>query len=236
MNLFPYNSGHIMILPNAHVDDPTALDQATVREMADLMPVCVRALRRVFACQGFNIGYNVGSAAGAGIAEHLHQHIVPRWIGDANFMPVLASTIVMPELIPTSHAKIRAELDRELHGLTTATVLLLVDDDRALMTHDGALPVVTPDADQPVWRAAIAPFRSWVGDIEVAGWGGTTNTRDEPRQTTIVLRGTVQAESMPDGFAVAPVRDAPLGDEDQASVLRALGQLAPKIGTPPHLA
>ncbi|MGC4104917.1 MAG: HIT domain-containing protein [Thermomicrobiales bacterium] len=232
MNLFPYNSGHIMILPNAHVDDPTALNGETIREMAELMPVCVRALRRVFACQGFNIGYNVGSAAGAGIAEHLHQHIVPRWNGDANFMPVLASTIAMPELIPASYAKIRAEVERELHGTTAATILMLTDDDRAIVTRDGSLPVITPDADQPVWRAAIAPFRGWVDEIEIAGWSGSVSTRDEPRQTAITLRGAVRSSDIPAGFTVGiPDFDAP----DRAMIDRALAHLAPKIAPPPYL-
>ncbi|MGN6033572.1 MAG: HIT family protein [Thermomicrobiales bacterium] len=236
MNLFPYNSGHIMILPNAHVDDPTALDAATVHEMADLMPIGVRALRRVFACQGFNIGYNVGSAAGAGIAEHLHQHIVPRWNGDANFMPVLASTIAMPELIPASYAKIRAELERELHGTATARVVLLANDDREVLVHDGRLPLVTPEADQPVWRAAIAPFRGWVDEIEVAGWGGATNTRDDPRQTAIVLRGVPHRQAMPEGFTTLPSDSATLPHEDRAILVRAMAHLAPSIAEPPYLA
>lgn len=235
MNLFPYNSGHIMILPNAHLDDPTALAPEAVREMADLMPVCVRSLRRVFACQGFNIGYNVGAAAGAGIAEHLHQHIVPRWNGDANFMPVLASTIAMPELIPASYAKIRAELDRDLHGPAAATVLLLTDDDRAIVTQKGHLPVVTPEPDQPVWRAAIAPFQGWVDDLEIAGWGGTINTRDEPRQTALVLRGTPRATDLPAGFSAIPLDSADLVRDDRMVVERALAHLAPKIAPPPSL-
>lgn len=236
MNLFPYNSGHIMILPNAHVDDPTALDAATVQEMAGLMPVCVRALRRVFACQGFNIGYNVGSAAGAGIAEHLHQHIVPRWNGDANFMPVLASTIAMPELIPASYAKIRAELERELHGTTTARVVLLANDDREVLAQDGRLPLVTPEADQPVWRAAIAPLQGWVDEIEIAGWGGATNTRNVPRQTAIVLRGAPHRNAMPEGFTTLPVDSASLTNDDRAILDRAMAQLAPSIAEPPSLA
>lgn len=232
MNLFPYNSGHIMILPNKHVDDPTKLDTATVHDMADLMPMCVRVLRRVYANQGFNIGYNVGSAAGAGIAEHLHQHIVPRWNGDANFMPVLASTIAMPELIPASYAKIRAELEREIHGTSSTTVIMLADNDRAVITQEGALPVVTPGADQPLWRAGIAPFRGWMDEIEVAGWGGTSNTREEPRHTVLILRGQVRA-TPPDGFIVDDLTASAFTPDDAAIIERALHNLAPRISPPP---
>jgi len=232
VNLFPYNSGHIMIVPNEHIDDPAMLDGATSHEMADLMPLCVRALRRVFSCQGFNIGFNVGSAAGAGIAEHVHEHIVPRWVGDANFMPVLASTIAIPELIPASYAKIRAELAREIHGTTTATVLMLVDDDRAIVTRSGRPPTVTPDPDQPVWRAAIGPFRSWMDGIEVAGWGGPANTLEQRQQTALILRGSVARSRLPDGFEKVRL-DAPDLDADIRTVLdRAMTQLAPKIAPP----
>ncbi|MGC4193302.1 MAG: HIT domain-containing protein [Thermomicrobiales bacterium] len=236
MNLYPYNSGHIMILPNTHLDDPTALDTATVHEMAELMPACVRALRRVFACQGFNIGYNVGSAAGAGIAEHLHQHIVPRWNGDANFMPVLASTIAMPELIPASYAKIRAEVERELHGTTDATAIVLANDDRSIVTWNGRLPTVTAEPDQPIWRAAIAPFRGWMDELEIAGWGGATDTRTEPRQTAFVLRGIVrEIPVIPDGFAVTDIGTASLPQDDAQMLGRALAHLAPRIAPPPYL-
>src|SRR3712207_1441453 len=70
----------------------------------------MRVVRRVSNAHGFNIGMNVGAVAGAGVAAHLHQHVVPRWLGDANFMPILASTMVLPELLPITYAKVRAEL------------------------------------------------------------------------------------------------------------------------------
>lgn len=233
MNLFPYNTGHIMIVPNDHVDDPTKLDTATVHEMADLMPFCVRALRRVYANQGFNIGYNVGSAAGAGIAEHLHQHIVPRWNGDANFMPVLASTIAMPELIPASYAKIRAEFQREKGTRPLAWVVMFTDEDRAVMIHDQRVPRVTAEEDQPMWRAAVALFRDWMDEIEVTGWGGSPDSRSMA-ENTIVLRGrVVDRSTLPDGWVTEALDISPFVIRDARIIQTALDNLAPRIGPPP---
>jgi ATP adenylyltransferase len=110
MNLYPYNTGHLMIVPNAHVASPEDADPEVMREMALLRGPVLRALRRALSPDGFNLGLNVGAPAGAGVADHLHEHVVPRWQGDANFMPILAATMVMPELIPVTYAKLRAEL------------------------------------------------------------------------------------------------------------------------------
>jgi len=239
MNLFPYNSGHIMILPNEHVDDPTKLDAATLHEMADLMPICVRALRRVYANQGFNIGYNVGSAAGAGIAEHLHQHIVPRWNGDANFMPVLASTIAMPELLPASYAKIRAELRREMRNTSLVWALMLVDDDRSVLLTDDLrpgmegqrmIPKVIAEPDQPLWRAAITPFQGWVDDIEVAGYGGKSSVLGG-FENVIMLRGQIRSE-LPESWSINPIETTRFVSRYRSMIHRALGNLAPRIGPP----
>ncbi|MBV2364854.1 HIT family protein [Streptomonospora nanhaiensis] len=99
LNLYPYNSGHLLICPYRHVGDYTGLDDSEAAEFAALTQEGVTALRRAYEPQGFNIGMNLGSAAGAGIAAHLHQHIVPRWGGDNNFMPVIGRTKVLPELL-----------------------------------------------------------------------------------------------------------------------------------------
>ncbi|HEY7143512.1 MAG TPA: HIT domain-containing protein [Streptosporangiaceae bacterium] len=99
LNLYPYNSGHLMICPYRHVADYTELDGAQSAELAAFTSAAMRTLRAVSAAQGFNIGMNMGEAAGAGIAAHLHQHVVPRWGGDANFMPVIARTKVLPQLL-----------------------------------------------------------------------------------------------------------------------------------------
>jgi ATP adenylyltransferase len=99
LNLYPYNSGHLMICPFRHVADYTELDDAETAELAGFTKIAMSTLRSVSGAQGFNIGMNMGGVAGAGIAAHLHQHIVPRWGGDANFMPVVGHTKVLPQLL-----------------------------------------------------------------------------------------------------------------------------------------
>src|SRR3954462_4950826 len=100
LNLYPYNSGHLMVCPFRHVSDYTELDPAETAEVAQLTKHALTALRKASGAQGFNVGMNLGAVAGAGIAAHLHQHIVPRWGGDTNFMPVVGHTKVLPQLLP----------------------------------------------------------------------------------------------------------------------------------------
>ncbi len=110
MNRYPYNGGHLMVVPYKQVSD---LSQLTEDELAALMSLtrrCVEALKRLMKPDGFNIGMNIGKSAGAGIEEHLHLHIVPRWNGDTNFMPVLADTKVLPEALADTAARLRAAL------------------------------------------------------------------------------------------------------------------------------
>jgi ATP adenylyltransferase len=99
LNLYPYNSGHLMICPNRHVADYTDLDEPETAELAAFTKTAMTVLRSVSGAQGFNIGMNMGGVAGAGIAAHLHQHVVPRWGGDSNFMPVIGQTKVLPQLL-----------------------------------------------------------------------------------------------------------------------------------------
>ncbi|ASO19661.1 ATP adenylyltransferase [Actinoalloteichus hoggarensis] len=99
LNLYPYNPGHLMVLPYRHVPDYTDLTMAETAELAAFTQRAMRAIRRASGPHGFNIGMNQGPVAGAGIAAHLHQHVVPRWGGDANFMPVIAHTKVLPQLL-----------------------------------------------------------------------------------------------------------------------------------------
>lgn len=99
LNLFPYNSGHLLVCPYRHVG---MYDEATVEETAEiahLTKVAMGVLRQTSRCDGFNIGMNQGQVAGAGIEEHLHQHIVPRWASDANFFPIIARTKALPQLL-----------------------------------------------------------------------------------------------------------------------------------------
>jgi ATP adenylyltransferase len=99
LNLYPYNSGHLMVVPYRHVADYTELDAEETAGLALLTKQAMTALRAASAAQGFNIGMNQGGVAGAGIAAHLHQHVVPRWGGDMNFMPVVGHTKVLPQLL-----------------------------------------------------------------------------------------------------------------------------------------
>jgi ATP adenylyltransferase len=106
LNLYPYNGGHLMVCPYRHVADYTDLTAVEVVEVATFTQRAMRALRRAANAQGFNVGMNQGPVAGAGIAEHLHQHVVPRWGGDTNFMPVVGRTKVLPQLLRDTRAVI----------------------------------------------------------------------------------------------------------------------------------
>jgi ATP adenylyltransferase len=110
LNLYPYNNGHLMVVPYIHVSDLTQVESATLQEMTDLTKRCVALLKGVYRPDGFNLGMNLGKVAGAGIDDHLHQHIVPRWGGDTNFMPVLGQTRTMPELLGDSFTKLKTSL------------------------------------------------------------------------------------------------------------------------------
>ena len=104
LNLYPYNPGHLMVVPYRHVPDYTDLQPAESTELAAFTQQALRAVRRTSGPQGFNIGMNLGAVAGAGIADHLHQHVVPRWGGDTNFMPVVGHTKVLPQLLADTRA------------------------------------------------------------------------------------------------------------------------------------
>jgi ATP adenylyltransferase len=111
LNAYPYTGGHLMIVPYKQVMDMNGL---TDEEMTDLMKLtrrCQNALTKIMKPEGFNIGVNLGKVAGAGISEHLHIHIVPRWLGDTNFMPVLANTMVVPQALKDLAAQLRAALE-----------------------------------------------------------------------------------------------------------------------------
>jgi ATP adenylyltransferase len=110
LNTYPYNGGHLMVVPYKQTPD---LNGLTDDELADLMKLtrrCLNALTQVMKPDGFNIGLNLGKVAGAGILEHLHIHVVPRWNGDTNFMPVIAQTTVVPEALLEVAARLRAAL------------------------------------------------------------------------------------------------------------------------------
>jgi ATP adenylyltransferase len=104
LNLYPYNAGHLMVVPYRHVPDYTDLTSREVAELGAFTQTAMRVVRAVSGAHGFNIGMNQGSVAGAGIADHLHQHAVPRWGGDTNFMPVIGLTRVLPQVLSETRA------------------------------------------------------------------------------------------------------------------------------------
>ncbi|MFC8193373.1 HIT family protein [Cellulomonas sp. NPDC057328] len=108
LNLYPYNGGHLLVCPYRHVADYTDLTDDEVAEVAALTRTAMRVLRAVSAPQGFNLGMNQGQVAGAGIRAHLHQHVVPRWGGDANFLPIVARTRALPELLADTRDRLAA--------------------------------------------------------------------------------------------------------------------------------
>lgn len=110
LNNFPYNGGHLMVVPYKQVADFHELTDDEMLDLLKLMRRCQKALQQVMKPDGFNIGVNLGKVAGAGIAEHLHIHVVPRWNGDTNFMPVLAQTTIVPQALRELAVQLRATL------------------------------------------------------------------------------------------------------------------------------
>lgn len=114
LNKYPYNNGHLMVVPRRHVADPADLDEAEWDDLQRLLRTSVAILKQAYGPDALNLGMNLGRAAGAGIADHLHWHAVPRWSGDTNFMPVLAETRVIPEHLDATWEKLRPLFDRAL--------------------------------------------------------------------------------------------------------------------------
>jgi ATP adenylyltransferase len=108
LNKYPYASGHLMVAPLRHVGEYGALDADEAAEIHRLTVAGIEALRSVYAPQGFNVGWNLGRAAGGSVADHLHEHVVPRWVGDTNFMPVLGDVKVMPEHLRETRRRLAA--------------------------------------------------------------------------------------------------------------------------------
>jgi ATP adenylyltransferase len=116
MNRFPYNSGHLMVAPLKHTGNLEELTPDELGDLSFLLRKVVSLLRRSMEPQGFNIGMNIGQIAGAGVTDHLHFHVVPRWSGDTNFMPIVSETTVVPELLEKTYGKLLSvlkKMDRE---------------------------------------------------------------------------------------------------------------------------
>jgi len=213
LNLYPYNSGHSMVVPYQHASDLEQLDPETRAEMFELATLLVEASKRVFGCDGFNLGLNIGSIAGAGVAEHLHLHVVPRWTGDANFMPILANTMVMPELLPATYARLRAELEGLLAHRNDGAVVqgggIVVLPDRGVValrrgtTGDIVLPKGHAEGDETVAMTALREIHEETGiQATVVGWAGSTRFRlpDDPTAPLVhaayFIATGVETESM----------------------------------------
>ena len=116
LNLFPYNNGHLMVVPRRHIASLVDATPEELNEMMDLVRRAEVALREAFNPQGMNMGLNLGKAAGAGILEHLHFHVVPRWVGDTNFMTVVGQTRVLPQELPVTADRLRPIFERLSNG------------------------------------------------------------------------------------------------------------------------
>lgn len=187
MNLYPYNTGHVMLVPNVHASDVSQLSTGQLHGLFELLPWVTAAQQRALRCAGFNVGLNLGNVAGAGIAEHLHIHVVPRWEGDANFMPILANTMVLPELIPVTYAKLRAELEVSMLGKDqgvqivpqAGAVVYLPSEQKIAIRRakDGSLvlPKGHVEAGEAAWQTAVREVDEEMGlKVEIKGWAGST--------------------------------------------------------------
>lgn len=116
LNRFPYTSGHLMVVPFQHTSILMALDKETQAEMMELTNMSIRVLGEVYSPQGYNVGINIGEAAGAGITEHIHMHIVPRWFGDTNFMSSLGNTRVLPETLEETYKRVKEVWEKVTTG------------------------------------------------------------------------------------------------------------------------
>lgn len=112
MNKYPYNNGHLMVIPYRHKGEISDLDSMAQQEMIHLTGKSVKILKKALKCAGANCGMNIGRAAGAGIEGHVHMHVVPRWVGDSSFMPIISGTKSMPEYLKTTYKRLKPEFDK----------------------------------------------------------------------------------------------------------------------------
>jgi ATP adenylyltransferase len=116
LNKYPYSNGHFMVVPYRHVEDLVALTSEEMTDVMELVTLGIRALRASSGPEGFNVGANIGKAAGAGVKDHIHMHVVPRWSGDANFMAVIADIRLIPQALGDTYDQLKAGLEALLAG------------------------------------------------------------------------------------------------------------------------
>jgi ATP adenylyltransferase len=216
LNLYPYSTGHAMIVPYLHAADLEELPVETLHEMGELLPVCVANARHTLGCAGFNVGMNLGNVAGAGVADHLHEHIVPRWVGDANFMPILASTTVMPELLSATYAKLRTEFERERSDVIRLVVLdptarrVLIDE------RNHRLPSAFLKDDEAGWRSGLAMLNEHGVQASVVDWAGAASTTRDAAPALLMQARSAESGSPFSWVEIAALASLPLSDADRA--------------------
>jgi ATP adenylyltransferase len=223
LNLYPYNTGHSMVVPNRHIDSPERLDDDTSIEMTRLARSVLIATRRALHCEGFNVGLNIGSMAGAGVAEHMHQHIVPRWVGDANFMPIVGGTTVMPETLAATYAKIRVELLREVTSIDRCALLCFDVAGSSVLLDIGqdrpALPTIPLEDGSPAWRTALETLDRLGMSGELIGWAAETRAAAGRRPGLMFV--TQSTSPLDSSVRMARIDDAltmPLAPADAATI------------------
>jgi ATP adenylyltransferase len=250
MNLFPYHSGHVMIVPYRHLDDPVSLSPGERQELMDWPIRLLEAFRATLRPEGFNIGMNVGRAAGAGIADHLHLHIVPRWVGDTNFMPIIGATKVLPELLPETRDRLRSALAGErpsspsmvsTDGEAAEEAMVTVDETAVAAPQspvgegagtryqpvDGPPPLApgsapVPPADEPVTATALSSPVSTTGAEPVSTTGAEpVSVPPTPQAGAVVMvQDKVVLRRAPDGTWVLPKGHIEEGETAERAALR----------------
>ncbi|HOI45934.1 MAG TPA: HIT domain-containing protein [Candidatus Aminicenantes bacterium] len=122
LNKFPYTTGHLMIIPNRHMADFEKATPAASAEFMDMWKLCLKILRRHYSPHGFNAGMNLGRCAGAGIAEHFHLHVIPRWTGDSNFLPLLSRTRIIVEDLETTYERLKPLFNKNMTRLSKDSI------------------------------------------------------------------------------------------------------------------
>ncbi len=170
MNLYPYNTGHMLVVPNQKTANLNDLTSGTRAELFELVNLAVESARIALRCDGFNIGVNLGQVAGAGVADHLHIHVVPRWTGDANFMPITAQTKALPEQIPATAAKLRAEIETTIarsdgiQHLTAGAFAVTEDGSKVVVRRSASGELVLPKGHIEAGESAGDAARRELGE------------------------------------------------------------------------